>query len=91
MRLRISSEKRGIYAFVLFCVSSLQTLAGDEGENLWTRSYRKNFSREEQQQYAAQTQCTFERAQVMPFSQLIFSWNAFRPAYGSLGFSAQIH
>ena len=83
-------KKRGLSALVLLCVASGTMLIADEGESLWTRSYRKVFSTQEQQHYDAQSQCTFERSQVMPFSQLIFSWNAVRPASGSLIFYAQV-
>jgi hypothetical protein len=83
-------KKRDLSALVLLCVASCTMLIADEGESLWTRSYRKVFSMQDQQHYDVQSQCTFERSQVMPFTQLIFSWNAVRPAHGALIFYAQV-
>jgi hypothetical protein len=83
-------KKRGLGTFIFVCAVLFTSLFADERESLWTRSYRKVFSLQDQQHYDAQSQCTFERSQVMPFSQLIFSWNAVRPSHGFLVFFAQV-
>lgn len=83
-------NKTVLYLFVWCIASGSYSLIADDSESSWTRSYRKVFSVKEQEYYGAQSQCTFERSQVMPFSQLIFSWNATRPLHGVLIFFVQV-
>lgn len=83
-------KKRGLCALVLLGASSFGVVRAEDESSVWTRSYRKVFSMQEQQHYDALPQCTFERSQVIPFSQLIFSWNAMRPSRGALTFFAQV-
>jgi len=83
-------KKRVFCLLALLGASMSGCLSAQDEGSVWTRSYRKVFSTQEQHQYDGQSQCTFERSQVMPFSQLIFSWNAVRPSHGSLVFFAQV-
>ncbi|MDZ4154741.1 C39 family peptidase, partial [Methylicorpusculum sp.] len=61
-------------------------------DDRWVRIYRKRFTPQESQVMAGQKTILWPReaTDVTPFSHLMFSWNAIRPATGYFTFSAQV-
>jgi len=55
----------------------------------WTWVYKKAFHAEAQKLNAAKKELLFSKGDIKPFSQLIFSWNAVRPAQGHFSFLVQ--
>ncbi len=65
---------------------SLVCVSFSNASKPWTWLYQKNFSEQEIAQAGSQKVVTFTKEQVPLFSQLMFSWNAFRPAQGYFSF-----
>ena len=64
--------------------------AGSDGLNEWTWVYRKNFIERDRKAHEKKKFLLFEQGNVAPFTQLIFSWNAFRPLQGHFSFLVQV-
>jgi len=58
-------------------------------EEHWSWTYRKIFSDDEKFWNIGKKNLTFEKTETPDFSQLIFSWNAFRPKEGYFSFFIQ--
>lgn len=67
----------------------METVNGSAEKDQWTWFYQKKISREEAQAYENKKELLFLRDHVEPFTQLLFSWNAVRPAKGYLSFWVQ--
>ncbi len=74
------------YAILAFFISSCMIAATPE----WSWLYQKKFSSKEIGQNRTKKMLTFVKNKVSPFTQLIFSWNSFRPPIGSFEFYAQV-
>jgi hypothetical protein len=55
----------------------------------WTWRYKKVMSVVDRQRHHAQSCVLLSKIEVPPFTQLIFSWNSFRPKHGYFRFSCQ--
>lgn len=62
----------------------------DEGNRDWTWIYRKNFAENLRAANTNKKSLMFAHDNVSPFTQLIFSWNAFRPEEGHFSFYVQV-
>lgn len=62
----------------------------DEKSSVWTKSYKKIFSHQEQIDNAKLEQLLFFKDNVTAFSQLIFSWNSVRPEKGYFTFYSKV-
>jgi len=56
----------------------------------WTKLYKKRFSFTESLKNKEKKDLFFRKDFIEPFSQLVFSWNAFRPAKGCFSFFVQV-
>lgn len=74
------------FAIVVFLVPVCMISATPE----WSWLYQKKFSSKEIGQNRAKKSLTFVKDNVHPFTQLVFSWNSFRPPIGSFQFFAQV-
>lgn len=57
---------------------------------VWTWLHRKHFTQDERARNTEKKEILFSKIDVPHFTQLIFSWNAFRPAKGHFTFYAQV-
>jgi hypothetical protein len=64
-------------------------LCGDNSTQNWTWVYRKSFV-ENIENNKNKKSLWFARDNISPFTQLIFSWNAFRPEQGHFSFYVQV-
>jgi len=55
-------------------------------DNAWVRLYTKRFTSQRMRNNVRQKSIEFERRDIPHFSQLLFSWNAFRPKKGYFSF-----
>ncbi len=88
-------NKRQSICCLLLLISSCgqsMRLQGIVDDDRWVHVYRKRFAPQELQLMAGQKTLMWPReaSAVIPFSQLMFSWNALRPAKGYFTFSAQV-
>lgn len=79
--------KRLYYLNILLITSNL-TLVSNNERQPWTFLFSKTFSHEQSQENNNKKQLGFSKDQVPLFTQLIFSWNALRPAQGHFSFYA---
>lgn len=56
----------------------------------WTSLLHITFDHDALELYKNKRELTFSKTEVQPFSQLIFSWNAYRPERGYYAFWAQV-
>ena len=77
------------YFLYYFFISILTISGAIMSDNDWTRNYTKLFSDNEVQHNKNKKQIIFEKQKTPLFSQLIFSWNAFRPKKGHFSFFVQ--
>ncbi len=56
----------------------------------WTWLHRKSFTESEQELNKQKRSLAFAKTDLPPFTQLVFSWNAFRPKQGHFTFYAQV-
>jgi hypothetical protein len=61
-----------------------------QSEQEWAHCYKKKFSDEQKLQHRLLPQLTFGKQSISPFTQLVFSWNAYRPHRGYYKFLAQV-
>lgn len=64
------------------------TMHGNQQEP-WTWLYRKIFSSAELKEHGEKKFCVYQHEDVHPFTQLVFSWNGFRPEKGYCSFWIQ--
>lgn len=57
----------------------------------WTSFHSKKFSQDMCLHNTVKKAFVFEKTSVIPFTQLVFSWNVLRPRRGYFSFSAQVH
>jgi len=74
---------RGYIKFTLFCMFSCNIYATS---NVWTWSYNKRFLDNQDLEHIYNREMLFSKVNVVPFSQLLFSWNAGRPSKGYFRF-----
>ena len=76
---------------MLFFVLELQGNMTEQATKTWTRLFRKVITRGTRVECLSQrSSLVFLREDVPQFSQLILSWNAFRPAQGYFSLDAQV-
>lgn len=78
------NNMRRVLAFLLFMGMRIQAEAGST--QAWASLFSKNFSSAEMDANRSKSQLSFSREDIPLFSQLIFSWNAFRPSKGYFSF-----
>lgn len=61
-----------------------------ENKNQWTWLHRRQLTDFEQQRNKLEKQILFSKKDIPSFTQLVFSWNAFRPQKGHYIFYAQV-
>ncbi len=64
--------------------------AAESNQDQWTWLFTKKFSMQELQANKSRPVLIFCKKDVPLFSQLIFSWNAFKPLHGYFSFYAQV-
>ncbi|MCK5632334.1 C39 family peptidase [bacterium] len=81
-------DKRTVSAcFFLLIFSSTYIVAAKKS---WSWLYKKRFSSLEMRKNKKKKEVTFEKTSIPLFSQLIFSWNAFRPEVGHFSFFIKV-
>lgn len=65
-------------------------MVAKESKNQWTWLHRRQLSEVEQENNKNEKEISFAKKDIPVFTQLVFSWNAFRPAKGCFVFYAQI-
>lgn len=85
-------QDKGVIMFILLLLLSVLPLYGGNGaqDNDWTWFHRKSFSPNARVANGRKKSLIFEQSNVQPFTQLVFSWNAFRPEEGHFSFFAQV-
>lgn len=73
----------------LLCLNWCIIIAA-QAERPWSWSYKKIFSLQERTKQGDNSKLLFVKDNTPPFSQLIFSWNAFRPEQGHFTFWVQV-
>lgn len=73
-----------IVSFFASCVVNASS------EDVWTWLYQKKFTEHELRDYHNKRELVFLKHGVPHFSQLLFSWNAFRPDQGHFTFYVQV-
>lgn len=56
----------------------------------WTNVYKTCFNQVEMEKNADKAEIVYQQTNILPFTQLIFSWNAMRPEQGYFTFYAQV-
>jgi hypothetical protein len=76
---------------LLLCVLSLglPLIAQESADDQWTWLYQKSFSLPEFVGAHVHKVLTFSKIDIAPFTQVVFSWNARRPAHGYFTFFIQ--
>ncbi len=83
--------KTFFYAIVSsFFLVSASTILCAEHKNQWTWLHRRQLSEVEQERNKSEKEITFSKKSIPVFTQLVFSWNAFRPEKGHFVFYAQV-
>jgi len=76
---------------LLMLWSSVPLYGSDnDASHNWTWVYRKNFVTQERNTHGKKRNLIFTQENVSPFTQLVFSWNALRPAQGYFSFYVQV-
>ena len=82
-------------AFMLLLVVPLclmqQIKAEDIATKIWSWTYYRTFTEQEIESHKDKPHIFFAKEDVPLFDQLIFSWNAIRPARGYFSFMIQVH
>ena len=73
-----------VFIFSLYAT----TLEVEHGQ--WAHVYKIHFSEKDQKQNGKKKAIVCQKAGIPQFTQIIFSWNAFRPATGKLTFYSQV-
>ncbi len=76
--------------FFLLLLSVMSLYCSDNSLGEWTWVYRKNFTERDCNAHKKKQQLIFMQEDVSPFTQLILSWNAFRPQEGYFSFYVQV-
>lgn len=71
---------------LLIGVSYMQAQGSQSITQQWAHLFSKTFSENEMEENKEKLQLNFSKEDVQPFSQLIFSWNSFRPRKGFFSF-----
>lgn len=71
---------------LFFGIQSMIFALDDIKKDQWTWLFYKTIAKEEAQQYKEKNEVYFAKEEVPLFTQLIFSWNAFRPSKGYFSF-----
>ncbi len=83
------NRKHHLYALSLVCLCSVRLLCSPIKSEPWAWLYHKKFTKTELEQNAERSILQFSRKNVPNFTQLLFSWNAFRPQEGHFSFYVQ--
>jgi|SRR5579863_3817421 hypothetical protein len=75
---------------LIVCLWLIPLYAGGDPIADWTWIYRKNFTKNLHVREMNKKALFFSHDNVSPFTQLIFSWNAFRPEQGHFSFFVQV-
>ena len=73
-----------LFFTTFFLVSSLAA------EQPWARTYKHVFSNQQMKNNRKKDELIINETNTLPFTQLIFSWNAFRPSRGRLNFYVRV-
>jgi hypothetical protein len=79
-----------IWLFGISMLFPFSKAAATTGKKSWTWLYKKRFSRRQMLDSKRQQVLRFGKYSIPHFSQLIFSWNAFRPRSGHFSFFARV-
>lgn len=77
--------KRVIRSYLFLALSTLHAQHGD-----WTWLHSKMFKADERAHLEHKKRVMYEKIDLPPFNQLVFSWNASRPKQGHFAFWAQV-
>lgn len=94
--IKINKGNKGDKSMVIFLIflilSGTMPLygAGNNALHDWTWVHRKKFADNIRKNHDKKKFVMVEQENVSPFTQLIFSWNAFRPAQGHFSFYVQV-
>jgi hypothetical protein len=80
-------KKNNAIFFILLTASGIYNTSDAEQ---WTWLFKKKFSLNEIDSNKKRNQLLFSKTNIPNFSQLIFSWNAFKPTKGHFSFYAQV-
>jgi hypothetical protein len=61
-----------------------------QAEQPWSHVYKRILTKKEQQQYANKYRFIYKEKDVMPFTQLVLTWNALRPKKGTFTFRVRV-
>ncbi len=81
-----------IFLLVMIAMSTAAAELAQEFDetSTWTWAYTKKFSSQELKSIKQRAHLVFSKTDIAQFTQLIFSWNAFRPEKGHYAFHAQV-
>jgi hypothetical protein len=79
-----------LYSLILLQLFLSNLLCSAKTLDPWTWIYGKQFSPQELCYLTQRNELIVGKVAIPPFSQLVFSWNAFRPEHGHYSFSVQV-
>lgn len=80
--------KKALLVLIFLLINTIGALAADEKP--WTWFHRKTFSESECLLNSQKSSIAFAKTDLPKFTQLVFSWNAFRPEKGHFTFYGQV-
>lgn len=75
---------------ILSGMMSVSAIAGNLKQDSWTWLHQKKLSTKELEEAKTKHDFMFSKQDVQAFTQLMFSWNAFRPSSGHFTFYVQV-
>lgn len=91
MKLQFKSWFKKLILGASLVVNMINGAASVAEQSAWTWCYGKKLTAEQAQQFADKSELIFSKTNLAQFTQLIFSFNAHRPAQGYFRFSIQGH
>ena len=85
----ITLSQKGVYTLLSVLFSVVFTLNAADNVDQWSWLYRKKFNEKQRETNRSKTETYFAKEDIPHFTQLIFSWNAFRPSNGYFSFFIQ--
>lgn len=79
-----------IVTLALIFFSTVSIAAEEKNGTAWTELYQKTFCSKDRLANTTKKRIVFCKDRIKPFTQLIFSWNAQRPAVGHFSFYVQV-
>lgn len=75
---------------IIVCMAVMPRVVRADNKNQWTWLHRRQLSECEQQRNKHEKEISFSKKDIPAFTQLVFSWNAFRPTKGHFVFYGQV-